>query len=98
MAKKEITTEVIRLGNDFAIPLPVTFCEGTTLNEGTELKIIFNDSGNLEVQVNRLASEELDCQICGQRKARYECAHCHNYACSTCFWEWGGLCNKCTKR
>jgi antitoxin component of MazEF toxin-antitoxin module len=47
MVKKEITTEVIRLGNDFAIPLPVTFCEGTTLEEGTELKVIYNDQGNL---------------------------------------------------
>ena len=97
MVKKEITTEVIRLGNDFAIPLPITFCQGTTLDEGTELKVIYNDQGNLEVQVNKLTSEELTCQICGQRKARYECSNCHLNACSTCFWEWGGLCNKCTK-
>jgi hypothetical protein len=97
MASKEIITEVIRLGNDFAIPLPVTFCDGTTIGEGTELKVIYNDRGNLEVQVNRLTQEEATCDICGQRKARYECSSCHKIACSTCFWEWGGLCNKCTK-
>jgi hypothetical protein len=97
MATKEIVTEVIRLGNDFAIPLPVTFCDGTTLNEGTELKVIYNDRGNLEVQVNKLAAEETTCELCKQRKARYQCSNCNAIACSSCFWEWGGLCNKCSK-
>jgi hypothetical protein len=97
MAKKEILTEVIRLGNDFAIPLPVTFCEGTTLGEGTDLKVIYNDRGNLEVQVNKLMGQEATCEICGKRKAKYQCSNCNIGACSSCFWEWGGLCNKCTK-
>jgi len=98
MVKKEINTELIKLGNDYAIPLPVTFCEGTTLSEGTELKVIYNERGNLEVQVNRLSAGEQQCQICNQRSAKYECSACHTIACSTCFWEWGGLCNKCTKK
>jgi antitoxin component of MazEF toxin-antitoxin module len=98
MAKKEIVTELIRMGNDFAIPLPVTFCEGTTLGEGTELKVIYNERGNLEVQVNKMTSAETKCELCNQRKAKYECSNCGTIACSTCFWEWGGLCNKCTKK
>ena len=36
MTEKEISTELIKLGNDFAIPLPKTFCEGTTLEEGVD--------------------------------------------------------------
>jgi hypothetical protein len=97
MAKKEINTEVIRLGNDYAIPLPLTFCEGTTIQEGTELKVIYNDRGNLEVQVNKIITGETKCALCNQRTAKYECTNCGTVACSTCFWEWGGLCNKCTK-
>jgi hypothetical protein len=97
MVKKEINTEVIRLGNDFAIPLPLTFCEGTTLQEGTELKVIYNERGNLEVQVNKVIGGEINCGLCNQRKAKYECSNCGVIACSSCFWEWGGLCNKCTK-
>jgi antitoxin component of MazEF toxin-antitoxin module len=97
MEKKEIMTEVIRLGNDFAIPLPLTFCEGTTLEEGTELKIIYNDRGNLEVQVNRVIGKESTCELCGKRTAKYQCSNCGVMACSTDFWEWGGLCNNCSK-
>lgn len=98
MVKKEVNTELIRLGNDFAIPLPITFCEGTTLAEGAELKVIYNDRGNIEVQVNRVTEVEENCQICETRKARYQCSHCLTKACSSCFWEWGGLCNKCAKQ
>jgi hypothetical protein len=97
MAKKEIKSEVIRLGNDYAIPLPVTFCEGTTLEEGTELKVIYNDRGNLEIQVNKVLGQEQKCEICNQRIAKYQCSNCNTNACSTCFWEWGGLCNNCSK-
>ena len=28
MTQKEIETELVRVGNDFAIPLPLTFVEG----------------------------------------------------------------------
>lgn len=44
--KKEIMTEIKRLDNDYAIPLPVTFCKGTTIGEETELKVIYNERGN----------------------------------------------------
>jgi hypothetical protein len=99
MVTKEISTELIKLGNDFAIPLPVTFCEGTTLQAGTDLKVIYNDRGNLEIQVNQVAAAaEEKCQICNSSKARYQCSHCKTRACSNCFWEWGGLCNKCAKQ
>ena len=98
MVEKEISTELIKLGNDFAIPLPKTFCDGTTLEEGVDLKVVYNERGNLEVQVNRVLQQEQMCEMCGRSKARYECSYCHVHACSSCFWEWGGLCNKCTKK
>jgi hypothetical protein len=98
MVKKEIASKVIKLGEDYAIPLPLEFCNGTTLEEGTELKVIYNERGNLEVQVNKLTGGDVDCGICSTRKAKYECSNCGTIACSTCFWEWGGLCNKCVKQ
>ncbi len=95
----EIETEVIRLGNDYCIPLPLSFIEGTTLQEGTVLKIKFNERGNIEVGVNKAPTQaDAACQICGKGTARYECSHCHTVACSNCFWEWGGLCNQCVKK
>ena len=98
MTQKEIETELVRVGNDFAIPLPLTFVEGTTLSEGASLKVVYNERGNLEVQVNKVSSSDGKCQLCGGGTARYECSVCHSHACSSCFWEWGGLCNKCTKK
>jgi antitoxin component of MazEF toxin-antitoxin module len=98
MTDRELVTDIRRMGNDLAIILPASFCSGTTLKDGAEIKIVFNDRNNLEIQVNREVSKEGSCQICGQRTARYECFNCHTEACSNCFWEWGGLCNKCAGR
>ncbi len=98
MALKEVKTEVIKIGDDFAIPLPTTFCEGTTLKEGSEVKVVYTKKGDLEIHITPQNNGETKCQICNQRTAKYMCMQCYTIACSNCFWEYGNLCNKCINK
>ena len=97
MALNEIKTEVIKLGNNFAIPLPIAFCEGVNLQEGTALRVI-SKQGKLEIQITDVEDKVKTCQICDSRPGKYTCSICGTFACSNCFWEFGQLCNNCTKR
>ena len=98
MPTKEIKTEVIRLADNLAIPLPIAFCEGTTIKEGAELKIVRTKRGRFEIQVMDIEKEKIPCEICLNRPGKYTCSKCGKLACANCFWEWGNLCNKCIKR
>ena len=95
MAIREIKAEVIKLDDGLAIPLPLSFCEGTTLEAGSEVQIRYTKRGSFELQVIKHGGRMIQCQICEKRTGKYSCRQCGRIACSNCFWEWGGLCNKC---
>ena len=67
MPGKEIKTEIIRLADNYAIPLPTAFCEGTTLKEGAELKIIRTKPGSFELEVMDIDKTKVPCEICQKR-------------------------------
>ena len=95
MAEKEIETDVIKFGDDLAIPLPITFCDGTIIKEGATLKIVPTKVGNFEIRVSQSGKEMIKCQLCDKNVGKYTCTQCGALSCSACFWEMGGMCNKC---
>ena len=98
MAIKEVTTKVVKLGEDLAIPLPAKFYDGTGLKEGAEVKISYTKSGQFEMKLLLGEDEKRYCQICGKRRGKYTCNMCGLVACSNCFWEFGMLCSRCMKK
>ena len=70
MPSKEIKTEVIRLADNFAIPLPTAFCEGTTIKEGAELKIVRTKRGRFEIQVMDIEKEKGSAESYVQRAGK----------------------------
>ena len=98
MALKEVTAEVVKVGDDLAIPLPANFYEGTGLEEGSKIKIIYKSSGHFEVKLMLKEGEKQYCQICGKRMGKHTCNICGSISCSNCFWEFGQLCSNCMKK
>ena len=98
MALKEVKTEVIKVGKNLAIPLPVGFCDGTALKEGSELKIVYTKLGNFEIHMTDRSAGNLSCYICGRRTGKHTCSQCGGITCSNCFWEMGDLCKNCINK
>ncbi len=42
--------------------------------------------------------EEVRCEVCGTKYAKYVCAGCGREACTSCYWLHMGLCKKCVDK
>ena len=96
MVKKEIYSRVVKLGDGLAFSIPPEMYTDTTLEEGKDIRIVINERGNLEAQVNKVIKKEVKCRVCTINLAKYQCTLCKAWVCPDCFMKWGGLCKNCT--